>query len=63
MNDDKKENYLVSNPNYHELKWFSEDLFATEIKKTKVAMNKTVLLGFITPHLSKIKMNNFFMTI
>ena len=42
---DKKRNQLVSEPNYHTTKWFSEKLLAIETKKTKVKMNKPVYLG------------------
>ena len=42
---DKGRNQLVSEPNYHTTKWFSENLLATEIKKIKVKMNKPVYLG------------------
>ena len=31
----ERRNYLVSEPNYHTTKWFSEDLFAIEMKKNK----------------------------
>ena len=36
---------LVSEPNYHTTKHFSEKLLAIEMKKTKVKMNKPVYLG------------------
>ena len=39
---DKRRNQLVSEPNYHTTKWFSENLVAIEMKKTKVKMNKPV---------------------
>ena len=39
---DKRRNQLASEPNYHTTKYFSEDLLATEMKKTKVKMNKLV---------------------
>ena len=42
---DKRKNQLVFEPNYHTAKWFSEDLLATKIRKTKVKMNKPVHLG------------------
>ena len=42
---DKKRNKLVSEPNYHTTKLFSENLLATEMKKTKVKMSKPVYLG------------------
>ena len=37
---DKRRNQLVSEPNYHITKQFSENLLAIEMKKTKVKMNK-----------------------
>ena len=39
---DEKRNKLMSEPNYHTTKRFSENLLATEMKKTKVKMNKSV---------------------
>ena len=36
---DEKRNKLVSEPNYHTTKCFSENLFAIEMIKTKVNMN------------------------
>ena len=41
----KRRNYLVSKPNYHTAKCFSEDLLAIEMNKIKVKMNKPVYLG------------------
>ena len=35
-----KRNKLVSEPNYHRTKRFSENLLAIEMKKTKVKLNK-----------------------
>ena len=35
----------MSEPNYHRIKWFSENLLATEMKKIKLKMNKPVYLG------------------
>ena len=40
----KRRNQLGPEPNYHTTKWFS-DLLATEMKKTKVQMNKPLYLG------------------
>ena len=42
---DKIINYLLSQPNYHTIEWFSEYLFAIETKKTKVKIKKPVYLG------------------
>ena len=33
VNDDTKRNKLVSEPNYHTKKWFSENFLAIEVKK------------------------------
>ena len=41
----ERRNKLVSEPNYHTTKHFSEDLQAIEMRKTKVIMNKPVYLG------------------
>ena len=41
---DMRRNQLVSEPNYHTTKRFSENLIAIEMKK-KVKMNKLVYLG------------------
>ena len=47
VTNDKRRNQLVSEPNYHTTKWFSEDLLlAIEMKKIKVKTNKSVYLGF-----------------
>ena len=39
---DKRRNQLVSEPSYHTTKWFSENLLAIEMKKTKLKTNKPV---------------------
>ena len=44
---DKRRNQLLSEPNYHTRKRFSENLLAIEMKKTKVKMNKPVYLGLL----------------
>ena len=50
---DKRRNRLVSESNYHTTKWFSENLLAIEMKKTKVKMNKPVHLGLSILEISK----------
>ena len=35
---DKRRNQLVSEPNYHTTKWFSDGLIAIELKKIKAKM-------------------------
>ena len=48
---DKRRNQLVSEPNYHATKWFSENLLAIEMKNgkinIKVKMNKPVCLSIL----------------
>ena len=56
---DKRRNQLVSEPNYHTTKWFSENLLAVETKKTKVKMNKPVYLGLSILEISKTLMYEF----
>ena len=56
---DKRRNYLVSEPNYHTKKWFSESLLAIEMKKAKLIMNKPVYLGFSILEISKTLMYEF----
>ena len=56
---DKRRNQLVSEPNYHAIKSFSENLVATEMKKTKVKMNKPVYLGLSILEISKTLMYEF----
>ena len=45
---DKRINQLVSEPNYHAKKYFSENLLAMEMNKIKVKMNNPVYLGLST---------------
>ena len=56
---DKRRNQLVSEPNYHAIKCFSENLLAIEMKKTKVKMNKPIYLGLSMLEISKILMYGF----
>ena len=41
----KRRKQLISGPNYHTRKIFSEHLMAKEMKKTKVKMTKPIYLG------------------
>ena len=59
LTTDKRRNQLVSEPNYHTTKCFSEKLLAIEMKKTKVKMNKPVYLGLSILEISKILMYEF----
>ena len=56
---DKRRNQLVSEPNYHKTKWFSEKLLAIEMKNTKVKMNKPIYLGLSILEISKTLMYEF----
>ena len=47
---------LVSEPNYHTTKQFSENLLVIEAKKTKVKMNKPTYLGMSILDISKTLM-------
>ena len=42
---EERRSKLVSEPNYHITRDFSENLLAIEMKKTKVTMNKSVYFG------------------
>ena len=52
----KQRSKLISEPNYHTTKYFSENLLAIEMKKTKVKMNKLVYLGISILGISKMLM-------
>ena len=53
---DKRRNQLVSEPNYHTAKHFSENVLAIEMKKIKVKMNKPLYLGLSILEISKTLM-------
>ena len=54
-----RRNYLVSEPNYHTTKFFTENLLAIEMKKTEILLNKAVYSGLSILELSKILMYEF----
>ena len=56
---DKRRNRLVSEPNYHTANWFSENVLAIEMKKTKVKMSKPVYLGLSILEVCKTLMYEF----
>ena len=56
---EKRRNYSVSEPNYHTTNFLSENLLATEIKKSQILMNKPIYLGLSILDLSKIVMYEF----
>ena len=56
---DKKRSKLVSEPNYHTMNYISENLSITEMRRTKVKMNKPIYLGLSILETSKILMYEF----
>ena len=56
---DKKRSKMVSGPNYRTINLISEDLSITEMKKTKVKMNKPIYLGLSILEISKALMYEF----
>ena len=44
VNNDKKRNKLVSIPNYHATKWFSENLLAIEMKKAYIFRISNIII-------------------
>ena len=56
---DNRRSQLVSEPNYHTEKWFSEDTLAMEMKKIKEKMNKPVYLRLSILEISKTLIHEF----
>ena len=56
---DKRRNQLASEPNYHTSKYFSENVMAIEMEKTKLKMNKPIYLGMSILDISKTLMHEF----
>ena len=56
---ERRRNYLVSEPNYHNTKFFPENFLEIEMKKPEILMNKPVSLGLSILELSKILMCEF----
>ena len=52
-------NYLVSEPNSHTTKFFTENLLAVEMRKSQILMNKPICLGLSILDLSKTVMHKF----
>ena len=59
VSTDSERKKLVSEPNYHNGKQFSENLMAIEMKKTKFHMNKPVYVGQAVLDISKTLMYEF----
>ena len=56
---DNRRSQLISEPNYHTKKWFSEDTLAMEMKKIKEKVNKPVYLGLSILEISKTLIHEF----
>ena len=50
---------MVSGPNYQTTRFFTEDLLAIEMRKTRINMNKSVYLELLILELSKTVMYEF----
>ena len=59
VTSNKRRKRLVSEPNYHSCKKFSNHLMAIEMKKTRVKINKPLYLGMSILDISKILCMNF----
>ena len=56
---ERRRSYLVSQPNYHTTKFFTENFLAIEMRKTQMLINKPVYLCLSILDLSKTKMYEF----
>ena len=56
---DNRRSQLISEPNYHTKKWFSEDTLGMEMKKIKEKVNKPVYLGLSILEISKTLIHEF----
>ena len=56
LTTERRRNYLVTEPNYHTSKSFTENLLVIEMRKTQILMNKPVYSGLSMLDLSKTVM-------
>ena len=56
LTTERRRNYLISEPNYHTTKYFTENLLSTEMKKTQILINKPAYLGLSISDLNKTVM-------
>ena len=54
VTNEARRNYLLTEKDYHDTKFFTENLLPIEMKKTQILMNKLVFLGLSILELSKI---------
>ena len=59
VTSEKRRKRLVSEPNYHSGKKYSDHLMAIKMKKTRVKINKPLYLGMSILDISKILCMNF----
>ena len=59
VTSDKRRKQLVSGPNYHSCKKFSDHLMAIKMKKTRVKLKKPLYLGMSILDINKILMYEF----
>ena len=59
LTTERRMSYLVSEPNFHTVKFFTEKLLGIEMRKTGILMNKPVYLGFSKLELSNILISEF----
>ena len=55
----EKRSHLLSKPNYHTAKWFSENLLKIKMNKIKIEMNKPVYVGLSVQDIRKIVMYEY----
>ena len=56
LTTERRRNYLISEPNYHTTKYFTENLLPIEMKKTQILINKPAYLGLSISDLNKTVM-------
>ena len=59
VTSEKRRSIYASEPNYHSIKYISEDLLIVEMRKVEVKMNKPIYLGQAILDISKILMCEF----
>ena len=59
LTSEKRRKRLVSEPNYHSCKKFSDHLMAIAMEKTRIKMNKPLYLGMSILDISKTLMYKF----
>ena len=59
MRTERRSNHLVSQPNFHTARFFTENLLEIEMNKTEIHMRTPVYLGLSILELSKILLYRF----